>query len=219
MLGEDFFDDFIHKYNKFKGDLNVETDFSKMYPVRFFCDKIYLKYEKPCIIIFDNIDLACVQTQIDVFKATANVSERLNEFMAQESRKDRHCIYFAMRPETYLHSREAKLGKVINFPLPNILEISLGTISKVMLETAEEFDRNEELKCGVEFYSLIDKKNIYVKTFTDVAKYFVNLLDYYLRDLWNSNEFIRKRLGSSEEFHCNIMNYNVRAFYAFWLIQ
>lgn len=215
MLGDSYFKNFIDEYGKFKGLFdNFETIHNTLFPVLYFCKEIYDKYDRPCIIIFDNIDLSCVETQKNVFKATANVCAELNEFMSSNNFV-KYCIYFAMRPETYLCRHEARLGDVINFPLPNILKISLQTIKNTLIMVSDEFDQNDKLKCEVEYYNIITGEKEYVSTFKDVALYFNKILTYYLEDFWGTNEFVIKRLGTSEDFHCNISNYNVRTFLSF----
>lgn len=215
MLGETYFNEFIEIYKNFKGSFDdLETCHNSLFPVWYFCDKIYKKYDRPCIIIFDNIDLACVETQKNVFKATANVCENLNEFMSSKNFR-KYCIYFAMRPETYLCRYEARLGEVINFPLPNILKISLQTIKNTLLIVSKEFDKNDKLKCEVEYYNIINGEKEHATTFRDIALYFNSILTYYLEDFWGTNDLVIKRLGTSEDFHCNISNYNVRTFFNF----
>lgn len=215
MLGGSFFNEFITEYNVFKGPFDdFKTVHNSLFPVWFFCKKIYNKYEKPCIIVFDNIDLSCAETQRNVFKATVNVCEELNKFMSIY-KFENYCIYFAMRPETYLSRHEARLGEVINFPLPNILKISLQTIKKNLLIISEEFDKNDELKCEVEYYNIINEQRESAKTFKDVALYFNSILTYYLENFWERNDLVIKRLGTNEDFHCNISNYNVRTFLNF----
>ncbi len=213
QLGDSVYKDYEEKNKEFCGSSN-ETPFAKLFPVKYFCKYIYDKYEKPAIIILDNIDLSCVLTQRNVFKATAIVCEKLHDFMEIQHIKDSYRVYFAMRPETYLHSDEMKIGKVINFPLPNIKAICLETIKKVLLDTAKDFDKNDKLKCGVTYYHIVDKKMVVATTFTDVAKYFNDILSHYLNKLWNEPEYI-DRLGTNQDFHCNIVNYNVRTFLSF----
>ncbi len=215
MLGKDYYKEFETEYSHFKGNLeNLSTDHTSLFPVLFFCKKIFDKYDRPCIIIFDNIDLACVATQKNVFKATAIVCAELKKFMTNYD-FGKYCIYFAMRPETYLCREEAKLGDVINFPLPNILKISLETIKRALLAVSKEFDANEKLKCEVVYYNIITQEMEHATTFTDIAHYFNRILNHYLSDFWESNDTVIKRLGTSEDFHCYIVNYNVRNFFSF----
>lgn len=215
LLGEEYFKQFQAEYRDFRGDLNnLATNHTALFPLLFFCKKIFDKYSRPCIIIFDNIDLACVETQKNVFKATANVCEQINAFM-RSYHFGRYCIYFAMRPETYLCREEAKLGDVINFPLPNILRITLKTIESSLMSISKEFDENNKLKCEVDYYDIIDNKLKHASTFSDIAYYFNNVLTYYLSDVWEGNDSVKRRLGTSEDFHCYIVNYNVRNFFSF----
>jgi len=193
---------------------HFNTPYAMLHPVVYFCNQIYYKYKRPGIIIFDNIDLACVETQNNVFKATAVVCDKLNEFMTSQRHTEQHRVFFAMRPETYsLRGKEAKIGNVINFPLPNVLKISLSTIKAAIWETANKFDSEGTLECEVKFFDIINQRERDVKTFTDVAKYFTEVLDHYLGNLWQ-NEII-DRLGTTEEFHANIVNCNVRTFLIF----
>ena len=216
VLGGDYEKSFLKQYNDFKNTSDdFDTTYTKLFPVLFFCKKIYYKYDRPCIIVFDNIDLASVNTQRNVFKATAIVCEELYSFM-ETYKFAKYCIYFAMRPETFLQREEARLGKAINFPLPNILKISLHTIKRNLLAVAKEFDKNDKLKCEVDYYSIINGEKQHASTFLDIANYFNSVLTYYLEDLWHNSEFLIQRLGTCEEFHCNICNYNVRSFLIFF---
>lgn len=192
----------------------LDTPDAKLYPMKYFCNSIYTKYAKPCIIVFDNIDLSCVQTQKNVFKATSNVFERINRFMLSQNMSDHYRVYFAMRPETILHSAEVPIGQVINFPLPNIKMISLSIIKDTMLKIADEYDKTESMTCEVTFYSIISNEKVVVKTFSDVANYFIKIFDRFFNNIWNGDEII-ERLGNNEDFHCNLVNYNVRAFLSF----
>ena len=214
-LGKEIFKDFKKEYDLYCGGIN-DTPYAKLFPSSYFCKHIYECYNRPCIIVFDNIDLASVKTQKKIFKATNKVCEKLYDFMNAQKTENMYRVYFAMRPETHMSSDEAKLGEVINFPLPNILAISIDTIKDALEETAKEFDKNESLKCEVTYYSVIDDKKVTVSTHRDVAQYFCNVLEYFLRDVWSKNELICQRLGTSEEFHCNIVNYNVRTFLSFF---
>ncbi len=213
QLGDIVYKDYEKKNKEFCGSSN-DTPFAKLFPVKYFCKHIYAKYKKPAIIILDNIDLSCVVTQKSVFKATSIVCEKLHDFMNIQHAKESYRVYFAMRPETFLHSDEMKIGKVINFPLPNIKAICLETIKKVLLDTAKDFDKNDKLKCDVTYYNIVKKEMVVANTFTDVAKYFNEILSHYLNNLWNEPEYIN-RLGTNQEFHCNIVNYNVRTFLSF----
>lgn len=42
---------------------SYETPHIYLFPLGFFCEKIFNKHNKPYIVIFDNIDLASVKTQ------------------------------------------------------------------------------------------------------------------------------------------------------------
>lgn len=213
QMGENTYNDFLKGYKRYCRVLD-NTPFAKMYPAMFFCKLIYNKYNKPCIIILDNIDLACVETQKNVFKATAIVCERLYKFMGTQNAQNTYRIYFAMRPETHLRSEEAKLGNVINFPLPNIQAICLKILEEVIVNIANDFDKKGSLKCEVTYYSVIDNQEIVAKTYSDIATYFIKILNYYLKNIWNRPD-VQKRLGTSQEFHCNLVNYNVRTFLSF----
>lgn len=191
----------------------VNSPKAKLFPMKYFCKSIYAKYGRPCIIVFDNIDLSCVKTQENVFKATSNVFDKINKFMAGQGMGDQYRVYFAMRPETCLHSEEMPIGNAINFPLPNIKLISLTIIKNTMRKIANEYD-DKSLKCEVTFYSIIENKIITVKKYSEVAEYFIKILEHFFDDIWNNEEII-KRLGSNEEFHCDIVNYNIRAFLSF----
>lgn len=188
-----------------------------LFPLKFFCEAIYHKYTKPCIIIFDNIDLASVGTQRSVFDAIIKICDRFNEYMRKSPSKNCYRIYFAMRPETELRYREGRVGDTINFPLPNILKISLAIIKKVLNESANEFDTVRRLPCCVTCQDVISntEKMVTYTTHKDVADYFYRVLDHYLSNIWNNNAQITERLGTSEEFHCNVVNYNVRTFLKF----
>lgn len=215
-LGKKTFENFDSEY-EISGLKKYEIPRKHLFPLRFFCEAIYRKYNKPCIIIFDNIDLASVETQKSVFDAIIKVCDRFNEYMRKSQSKNCYRIYFAMRPETELRYREGRVGDTINFPLPNILKISLAIIKKVLNESADEFDNVRKLPCSVTCQDVISNTEKMTKytTHKDVADYFYRVLDYYLSNIWNNNAQIIERLGTSEEFHCNIVNYNVRTFLKF----
>ena len=120
-LSNSIWNEFKKEYNGYEKDYKTPNTY--LFPLRYFCEKIYDLYGKPCIIVFDNVDLSSVETQKSVFRATANVCSRFNEFMDHSENPDCYRIYFAMRPETEMYSNEAKLGTAINFPLPNLLKI------------------------------------------------------------------------------------------------
>ncbi len=198
------------KYRKYKYD----TPFEHFYPLYFFCKAIYNKYSRPGIIILDNIDLACVSTQEKVFKATAIISKEFYDFMCIYEAEEKYRIYFAMRPETAMRSKEMNIGQVINFPVPNIQAISLETIKYSLTKTAINFDKNKQLKCEVTYYHILSGELVHAEKFIDIANYFVEVLDYFFNDLWNEPYAI-KRLGSCRDFHCEISNYNIRTFLKF----
>lgn len=216
ILGEDVYKNFNIERERFcNGD---ETPHTKLFPLKYFCEKISNKYNKPCIIVFDNIDLASVKTQKHVFNAVVNVCNEFNRFMQEYDSPGCYRIYFAMRPETELRYNEGRLGDVINFPLPNILKLSLAIIKEVLNKAVQRIE-NEELPCNVHCADIMsddEEKLILFKTFSAVAKYFYKILDYYLNDIWNSSPIVIERLGTSEEFHCNIVNYNLRTFLKFF---
>ena len=195
------------------------TDFEKLFPLAFFCEKISNKYLKPCIIVFDNIDLASVKTQKNVFAAIVNICTKFSKFMRTRHSEDIYRVYFVMRPETQLIycDYEGQLGQIIDFPLPNILKISLSIIKKVLFETAEEFDSVKELPCNITCKDVIKGSNEAktFQTFNDVATYFYDILDYYLQNIWQKESHVYERLGASVEFHNNIVNYNLRTFIRF----
>ena len=209
-------------YRKFEG-AHVEfgnkykTPHTDFFPLKYFCEEIYKKYHKPCVIVFDNIDLASITTQENVFNATVNICNIFSDFMKIYCPWDCYRVYFVMRPETELRYNEGRVGEAINFPLPNILNIMLATMNKALMKAAEEFDNERKLPCRVICADVIssEEKYLLLESYTAVAKYFYKILDYYLRDLWDSNSQTVERLGKSEEFHCNIANYNVRTFLKF----
>lgn len=215
-LGQEIYDYFNSVYEA-SGLQKYETHLKYLFPLKFLCEKIYHNYTKPCMIIFDNIDLASVKTQRNVFDAIINVCEIFNDYMRESECKNCYRIYFAMRPETELRYREGRVGDVINFPLPNILNISLAVIKKVLSESANEFDNVRGLPCSGTCQDVTSDKGeeMTYETHKDVADYFYKILNYYLGDIWNNNTQIIERLGTSEEFHCNIVNYNVRTFLKF----
>lgn len=142
-----------------------DTPDAKMYPIMFFCKYIYKKYNRPCLIVFDNIDLACVETQMKVFQATSVFISKFNTFMEIQKSEEIYRVCFAMRPETHLRSQEARFDGVINFPLPNIQKIALDIIKDKLIKTAESFDKDETMKCEVTYYSIIDQKEKKQKLF------------------------------------------------------
>ena len=215
-LGDDVFESFKKEYKKF--DTTFQTPNTYLFPLKYFCQKIYNKYDRPCIIVFDNIDLASVKTQKNVFDATVNICNKFNAFMRQNRIENCYRVYFVMRPETHLRYNEGQLGNVINFPLPNVLKITLAIVKKVLEETAEEFDNKRKLPCNVSCVDVVRNEDemIMLTTFKDVAEYFYRILEHYLENIWDENSSICDRLGTSEEFHCNIVNYNVRMFVRFF---
>lgn len=203
---------------RFKDFSSLEkTPHTFLFPLRYFCEKIYNKYKKPCIIVFDNIDLASVKTQKNVFDATVNVCEAFNKFMKRECPEVCYRIFFVIRPETRIRYNESNLGKIIDFPLPNILKISLAIMQKTLMDTAYTLDEKQQLSCNVECQNILseEEETISFKTYNDVAKYFYSILDYYLQNIWNSQSYVKERLGTSVDFHCNIVNYNLRMFVRF----
>ncbi len=211
-LGNEYWKIFLSKYQKYK---DLESPLESLFPVIFFCKTIYQIYNQPCIIIFDNIDLADFQTQINVYRATVNVCDTLYENMVFCNMYDYYRVYFAMRPETYTNYAEVDIGNIIDFPLPNILKICLNVIEETIREIAQNCDANEKLKCEVEYYNIFKKDNVTAKNFSDIAEYFIQILEHYLIDIWDSDPQIKDRLGNSEDFHCNIVNYNIRTFLNF----
>lgn len=206
-------------FQKDKREFGIEdkTPLYYLFPLKFFCEKIYNKYGIPCVITFDNIDLASVLTQEHVFKAIVVILNEFNNFMRSKCSLDCYRIYFVMRPETELRYKEINVGEVINFPLPNIFKISLTIMKKVIIETATEFDFKRDLPCNVickDVTRETDEMRV-ISTFRDVANYFVEIMDLYLIHIWDETPNICERLGTCEEFHCNIVNYNVRTFLRF----
>ena len=212
-LDEKTINEFYDEYDKYCGRI-FETIDEQMFPIMFFCKMIYIKHTKPCIIILDNIDLSCVDTQVSVFQATANFCTDFNKFMRRRDLQDTYRLYFAMRPETFFHSNEMNVGKIIDFPLPNILAISLEIIKNEITKVAEEMDNKEALKCEVTFYDIIKNDYTTATTFSDVAEYFNKMFEHFLYTQWTDDALI-KRLGNSQDFHCNIVNYNIRTFLSF----
>lgn len=204
---------FSEKYNNYC-KFHYDTPDEKMFPVMFFCKEIHRQYNKPCIIVLDNVDLASVVTQVNIFKATVNVCRELHRFMKSFDAKNKYSIFFAMRPETYYSHVEARLGKTIDFPLPNIQLICIEIIKNVLIDTALQFDNEYKLKCEVTYYNITNGKKETAKTFLDVAEYFNEIFSHYLINFWDLSD-CKERLGSNEEFHCNIANYNVRKFLRF----
>ena len=214
-IDADSYINFIVEYEK--DWERIKTTNSYLFPVKFFCERIFEKYGRPCVIVFDNIDLASVKTQKHVFQATVNVCQHFSDFMNRSKYKNCYRVYFAMRPETYLQSEEAKLGEVINFPLPNVLNIFLRSMKNALILTARDLDKSGELVCSVTCNNVIENEEdmIALNTFSDVADYFCRILDTYLGKAWNENEMVRERFGRCEEFHCDLVNYNVRTFIQF----
>lgn len=214
MLGRETYIKFKEENKYLYSDDDIP--WSKLFPNMFFCREIYNTYNQPCIIVFDNIDLADMETQINVFKATANVCQKLKDIMSHNKLGNKYCIYYVTRPETKVQTGEFRIGEVINFPLPNVLNICLSIIKDVIFNIAKKFDEQEKIKCEVECYDIVENKKVSLTTYFDVATYFNNILEYYLRNLWDLDNDIINRLGTSEDFHCNIVNYNVRAFLSFF---
>lgn len=214
-LGTEIFEDYREKSSRFIGQR--KTPHTYLFPLRYFSEVIYNKYRKPCIIVFDNIDLASVKTQRNVFDATVNVCNAFNKFMKRECPEVCYRMFFVIRPETHIRYNEGQWGNIIDFPLPNILKISLAIIRKALTETAHKFDEEKELSCNVECQDIMsqEEKVISLNTYGDVAEYFYAILDYYLQNIWNSQPYIIERLGTNVEFHCNIVNYNLRMFLRF----
>lgn len=213
QLGKNDYTKFATKYIAYCKGI-YDTPFACFYPVYYFCKCIFKKYSRPGIIILDNIDLASVETQEKVFKATSIVSGEFFDFMNSHHAKEKYRIYFAMRPETFRQNNEMCIGQVIEFPLPNIHEIALDLIKTSLTKTARNFDRNEPLKCEVTYYNILTNELCYAKKYIDIANYFNAVLSYFFKDLWNDTYYVN-RLGSCRDFHCNIVNYNIRAFLNF----
>lgn len=216
ILGEAIYKQFNDSFDKF--GKTFKTPHTSFYPLKVFCENIFKKYGIPCIIVFDNIDLASVKTQMHVYSAVVNICNEFNAFMKNYHSPDCYRIYFAIRPETELRYNEGRLGEAINFPLPNILKISLAIMQKVLLEAAQEFDNVRKLPCHVTCVNVVDGegKMETFESYKDVAEYFYKILNHYLGNIWNNNPHILERLGTSEDFHCNIVNYNVRTFLRFF---
>ncbi|MCM1461029.1 MAG: hypothetical protein NC088_12960 [Bacteroides sp.] len=128
-LGKDKYKQFTEEYSEIIATNKNYIYF--LYPLKFFCEIITNFYSSPCVIVFDNIDLASTETQINVFKALARVFDVFCRFMKQSNSQGQYRTYFAMRPETELVYTEANVGAVINFPLPNILKIFLAVMKKI----------------------------------------------------------------------------------------
>jgi len=201
------------EYCKFH-ESNRITNKDFLFPVMYFCQKIYSNYNgRPCIIFFDNIDLSCVETQRSVFQAMTNVCKTFNDFMEEQNCSGQYRIFFAMRPETFFRGGDINSGVFINFPLPNIFRISLEKIKRVLTETAKEFDNDGNLKCRITFHNIINDEEEKANSFLDVANYFIQILEHYLLSLWHGE--IVERMGENEKFHCNIVNFNIRKFLSF----
>lgn len=213
QLGQEEQDAFHKEYKAFCKN-KYDTPFEAFYPLYFFCREIHKRYSRPGIIILDNIDLACINTQENVFKATAIISKEFFDFMSLHSAQNQYRIYFAMRPETVLRSNEMNIGQVINFPVPDIQAIALETIKHSLKKTAIEFDKNDQLKCEVTYYDVITGKLIPAKTFNDIADYFIQVLNHFFNKLWDDPNTI-ERLDNCQDFHCKISNYNIRTFLNF----
>lgn len=206
-----------------KSDFDVKTPHFYLFPLKFLCEKIYNRHKLPCIITFDNVDLATVATQENVFKAIAIVMDNFNQFMKRDCPKNCYRVFFAMRPETELRYKEVNAGDANNFPLPNILKMSLTILRNTLLQIGAEWDekvlkeKKKEMACSIECIDILSEngKMRTFKLYSDVANYFVEILEHYLGNIWNSNSYICERLGRSEEFHCNIVNYNIRVFLRF----
>lgn len=209
---------FKREFEEFTMGIEIKTPHTYFFPLKFFCQMIYNYYKRPCIIVFDNIDLASVKTQMNVFDAVVNICNKFNKFMRQYNLEDNYRVYFVLRPETQVRYNEGKLGDIIDFPLPNILKISLSIMKKVLHETAQKFDNNNTLPCNVTCKDVLSEHDEFIslQTFTDVADYFYRILDYYLQDIWDKNSHVRTRLGTSVGFHCGIVNYNLRVFLRFF---
>jgi hypothetical protein len=212
--------EFNKKYDEFCGGRRYvasnecATSNEYLYPIMYFCKEIYSKYKRPCVIVFDNIDLSCVETQKNVFKATANICNSLGDFMSRQDCGEYYRVFFAMRPETFYRSGDINTGNIINFPLPNILKITLEIVKEILLGESKKFDEKKTLKFSVTLRSIINDKEIEINSFSDIASYFIKILEHYLLNLWQSG--VIERLGKSEEFHCNIVNYNIRKFLTFF---
>jgi len=206
-----------------KLNFDVETPHFYLFPLKFLCEKIYNRHKLPCIITFDNIDLATVATQENVFKAIAIVMEKFNQFMKRDSPRNCYRVFFAMRPETELRYNEVKSGDANNFPLPNILKMSLTILKNTLLQVGVEWDKKvlkeekKEMACSIECRDILSENEEMrtFKSYSDVANYFVEILEYYLENIWDNSPYICERIGRSEEFHCNIVNYNIRIFLLF----
>ena len=191
------------------------TPFAKLFAVMYFCKEVFQKYHQPAIITFDNIDLSCEETQKTIRYAVLSVHSELIKLAESKKLMKAFRIFFVARPDFLMVSAEEKMDR-INFPLPNILNITLDYLESVVIEAANELD-NEKGGLGYTWglNSIIDESRFTVEKHICVANYFIKIIRHYLANIWDSRPDIVDRLGSSQEFHCLLVNYNVRTFMSF----
>ena len=210
-----FYDEFEKKRDSFCGNGDSkDSTYAKLYSVMYFCKSVYKKYRQPAIITFDNIDLSCEVTQEHLREGIAKINREFAEFMKLEKASKSYRIFFVTRPELIMQTVEENIGDRINFPLPNILEISVDSLERAICEAAEELDKEHNLSMKLTLESIVDGESIVLDSYTDVAEYFVRIINYFLKDVWNREEVVN-RLGSCQEFHCRLVNYNIRTFLSF----
>ena len=212
LLGKDILSQFETRQEEDYGK-NSHTPYARLFPLQFFCREIFSRSEEiPCIVVFDNIDMLCVNTQRSLYDAISTVCREFKDSMEHAKALKEYRIYMTFRPETPF--REEKDWKTIDFPLPNILKISLAVLKANLEAAANELDKVEKLKCGITLTHVITNEEIHLAKFINVANYFSEILEKNLNFEWKSDSIIN-RLDTCEEFHCNISNYDVRKFLTF----
>jgi len=216
--GSGVFDNFRKEYKKYVDDIDLlgETPHSRLFPTMYFCKHIHEKFGQPAIITFDDIDLSCETTQEQIRNAVASIHDELCNLLKSVNGLSWVRIFFVMRPETTMHTIEEQKGRRINFPYPDVLGITLDKLRAAVKETTKELGETQYSFGGstLELESIIDGSAVVCTSIGDVADYFINIMEHLLLNEWNRHDVI-ERLGTSQEFHCYLVNYNVRTFFSF----
>ncbi|MCL2299384.1 MAG: hypothetical protein FWC27_04470 [Firmicutes bacterium] len=218
-LGADVFRDFDRKFGDFCGSHTEtrETDNAHLFPVKYLCECVYAKEGMPLIILFDNVDLLPMESQLFIFTAACDACSKLLRFVERENMQRYYRIFIIVRPEAPLREKRDP-GERIVFPLPNIVRICKEVLRCSLFKAAEELDGEmdkENQDWHIKVPSIVDQEKTDLNSPQAVADYIASVVDHFIDNEWSRNEII-ERLDTSERFHNEIVNSNVRAFLAFF---
>jgi len=212
------FEEFLKQYKQYTDTIELlgETPHSQLFPTMYFCKHIHEKFGQPAIITFDDIDLSCETTQENIRNAVARVHDELCNLLKSVGGLCWFRIFFVMRPETTMNTIEEKKGRRINFPYPDVLRITLAKLKAAVKETTRELGEMHYSfgSSTLTLESIIDRSAIVCNGVDDVANYFINIMEHLLLNEWDRPDVL-DRLGTNQEFHCHLVNYNVRTFFSF----